>query len=43
LTAGNSQSWPKFRLATTQTYLVSDAGAANSPCRYYRIVTPAQP
>jgi hypothetical protein len=28
--------------ATTQTILVSDAGTAGSPNRYYRVVTPAQ-
>lgn len=29
--------------ATTQSILISDSGAANSPRRYYRVVTPAQP
>jgi len=44
LTSGN---WLKLAdvpsQASTQTVLVSDAGVANAPRRFYRIVTPAQP
>jgi hypothetical protein len=44
LTSGNWLKLTDVPLQTlTQSVLVSDAGVANSPNRFYRIVTPAQP